>query len=149
MSFARKMNRKNNKTVVAVDNTLLVDSYTKGYKQGYKEGFDKGIMKTVNSMAHNTRKKLEDAWREGGEQAQINMIILFFLLLHDKFGFGKTRLERVGQAIHDLTDCVASGYVSIEEVQKGLVDEGFTFLKDITIEPAERDKKREQQQERA
>lgn len=45
------------------------------------------------------------------------------MVMRDKLGFGKVRMERTLNDIQELFDAMTEGYVSVEDLQKTLYDE--------------------------
>lgn len=45
------------------------------------------------------------------------------MVLRDKLGFGKVRMERTLVDIQELFDAMTEGYVSVEDIQKTLYEE--------------------------
>ena len=49
--------------------------------------------------------------------------IIFLNVMRDSEGYGKHRLQRVYDAINDLSDSIAKGYCSLYDLEKVLKDE--------------------------
>lgn len=69
------------------------------------------------------QSKLESMQDEWNREGVINAMVLLFTVLHDKEGYGHKRLRRVFNQTVELAQTVNERYVSIEELQKALLDE--------------------------
>lgn len=67
-----------------------------------------------------TLQKMQQA-REEEMREIITVIVLY--VLHDKFGFGRKRLERFGDEVMELTDSIAKGYLDLDDIIDVLVHE--------------------------
>lgn len=63
------------------------------------------------------------------EDATKFISLLMLTVLRDKFGFGRTRLDRAWDAVNDLADSVAKGYVSVADLEKTLLTEANIRLR--------------------
>ena len=54
---------------------------------------------------------------------------IFFTVMVDKEGYGKKRLNRIWGEVNDLSDSVAQGYVSINDLLQVLEEEKGIVLK--------------------
>lgn len=54
---------------------------------------------------------------------------IFFTVMVDKEGYGKKRLNRIWEEVCDLSDSIAKGYVSVNDLMKVLEDEKGIVLK--------------------
>lgn len=58
------------------------------------------------------------------KDAQIKAInyawAIFFTVMVDKEGYGKKRLKRLWQEVNDLSDSIAKGYVSVNDLMRTL-----------------------------
>lgn len=54
---------------------------------------------------------------------------IFFTVMVDKEGYGKKRLNRIWEEVCDLSDSVAQGYVSINDLLETLKEEKGIVLK--------------------
>ena len=61
--------------------------------------------------------------------AFILMCGLPLMALRDKFGFGKTRLERFSDALLDLYDSFDKGYITLEDLHKTIYEETGVKIK--------------------
>lgn len=50
-------------------------------------------------------------------------MLMTMTILHNKFGFGATRLERFADYYADLLDSYNKGYVSVDDLNKDLLEE--------------------------
>lgn len=57
-------------------------------------------------------------------------ITIFLSVMHDKKGWGKKRMQGLWDDVNDMSDSVARGYVSLEDLQKMLKDECGIILTD-------------------
>lgn len=70
-----------------------------------------------------TRKEYE-ALKEAERMNAANIVNLIpLLILRDKFGFGKARLERYLEYFQEAVDSLNSGYLDLKDVQKVMMDE--------------------------
>ena len=53
---------------------------------------------------------------------------IFFTVMRDKEGYGIKRLRRVWDHVNDLSDSIARGYVSVDDLKKALADEAGITL---------------------
>lgn len=51
------------------------------------------------------------------------MIASFAICLHDKWGWGHVRIKRLLKQVDDVFDSIDKNYVSIEDLQKTILDE--------------------------
>ena len=49
--------------------------------------------------------------------------MMWLFVLHEKFGFGKTRLERALHERDEVGDAIEKGYLSFKDINKVLTDE--------------------------
>ena len=54
---------------------------------------------------------------------------IFFTVMVDKEGYGKKRLNRIWEEVCDLSDSIAKGYVSVDDLMKVLDEEMGIVLK--------------------
>ena len=54
---------------------------------------------------------------------------IFFTVMVDKEGYGKKRLNRIWEEVCDLSDSIAKGYVSVNDLMKVLDEEMGIVLK--------------------
>lgn len=87
-----------------------------------------------NKIALNViNQRIRAAFDEGQKIGIYETVHLLLWVLHDKEGFGKTRLSRVYMALCDLADCLNSADVTgltVEDIKRGLAEEC-----NITIAP--------------
>ena len=70
-----------------------------------------------------TRKDYE-ALKEAERMNASNIINLIpLMILRDKFGFGKVRLERYLEHYQDAVDSLNKGYLDLKDVQRVMMDE--------------------------
>lgn len=88
--------------------------------------------KDKSSRSFNmTVESLENALTAAREDERKNMrnfMTSFYsacvgMVLHDKWGFGHDRLSKIFKQIDELYDGIISGYVSIDDIRKALLEE--------------------------
>jgi hypothetical protein len=83
-----------------------------------------------------TLQKMQQA-REEEMREIITVIVLY--VLHDKFGFGRKRLERFSDEVMELTDSIAKGYLDLDDMVDVLVHEAK--LKSLVVSEDDTKKK--------
>jgi hypothetical protein len=73
----------------------------------------------INMRASEVRKLKAECTQEAIEAT----MAIFLTVMHDKEGYGLTRLRRLHKKINDYAELVAQGYVTIEKLKKALLDE--------------------------
>lgn len=63
---------------------------------------------------------MQDEW---SKQGLTNAMTLMFTVLNNKEGYGRKRIRRVFNETVELAQTVNEGYVSIEELQKALLQD--------------------------
>ena len=53
---------------------------------------------------------------------------IFFTVMRDKEGYGKKRLRRVWDAVNELSDSIAQGYVNVKDLMRVLEKEAGIVL---------------------
>ena len=79
--------------------------------------------KTYNLTSGKISEIKKRAADEAIHAAFILMCGLPLMVLRDKFGFGKVRLERFSDALIDLYDSFDKGYVTLEDLHKAIYEE--------------------------
>ena len=69
------------------------------------------------------QSKLEDMQDQWSKQGLVNAMTLMFTVLNNKEGYGRKRIRRVFNETVELAQTVNEGYVSIEELQKALLQD--------------------------
>lgn len=68
------------------------------------------------------------------KQAQTQAInitwAIFFTVMRDKEGYGKKRLRRVWNAVNELSDSIAKGYVNVKDLMRTLAEEAGIYLEE-------------------
>lgn len=68
------------------------------------------------------------------KQAQTQAInitwAIFFTVMRDKEGYGKKRLRRVWNAVNELSDSIAKGYVNVKDLMRVLDEEAGILLEE-------------------
>ena len=70
-----------------------------------------------------TRKEYEELKSKERMNAAEIINLIPLIILRDKFGFGKVRLERYLKHYQDAVDSLNKGYLDLNDVQKVLLDE--------------------------
>lgn len=79
--------------------------------------------KLSKETIHLTRKEY-DALKEAERMNATNIVNLIpLLILRDKFGFGKVRLERYLEHYQDAVDSLNKGYLDLKDVERVMLDE--------------------------
>lgn len=75
-----------------------------------------------------TMADVKKAKRQATEDAISATWAIFFTVMRDKEGYGPKRLCRLWDRVNDLSDSIARGYVSVNDLKKVLADEtGITL----------------------
>lgn len=89
---------------------------------------EREVGKNVSEALINVKKQ---ASSEAIDTAFIAMLALPMLVMRDKYGFGKVRLERFMDQVIDLYESFNAGYLTLEDMHKSLEDEaGIKIHKD-------------------
>lgn len=83
----------------------------------------KGANRTYVLTDEQITKIKTDAAREAMDIAFIAMLSLPLITLHDKFGFGKQRLEKFADGLLSEWRCFDEGYITLDVLKKILKDE--------------------------
>ena len=75
-----------------------------------------------------TKADVEKAKREAENNAVDSAFAIMFSALRDKEGWGKVRLARLWREVNYLSDSVARGYVSINDLMTALEEEAGITL---------------------
>lgn len=78
----------------------------------------------INIKTSDVQQIKMNAVGEASDKAFFLMLSIPMMVLHDKWGFGQTRGERFLEQVLDLYDSFEKGYVTIEDLQKCLWEEG-------------------------
>lgn len=73
----------------------------------------------VQMRTSDIRKLKTQCTQEALEAA----MAIFLTVMHDKEGYGITRLKRLHKKLNDYAEMVSEGYVSIKELKEALFDE--------------------------
>lgn len=79
--------------------------------------------KKKNPSINLRRSDVERIKREVTNDAVASAFAIFLMVMHDKWGFGAKRLNRLFKQICELSDLVGDGYISTAEIKKTLRDE--------------------------
>lgn len=75
-------------------------------------------------LTANDLKIIEDSSAlKGIDYAVKGMIASFVITLHDKWGWGHVRIKRLLEQVNEVFNCVGEDYVTIEDLQKTILDE--------------------------
>ena len=74
----------------------------------------------VVQMRASDVKKLKAQCTKDALEASM---VIFLTVMHDKEGYGITRLRRLNNKLNDYAEMVSEGYVSIKELKEALLDE--------------------------
>ena len=84
----------------------------------------KSLRRKLNRETIQLTRKDYDALKEAERMNAAEIINLIpLIILRDKFGFGKVRLERYLNHYQDAIDSLNKGYLDLKDVQKVLLDE--------------------------
>lgn len=76
------------------------------------------IQKNAGKSVQEDIKKYTDNVKEiAVKKAVESFAVASFIVLHDKFGFGESRLKKFNSEITNLFDCIVDGYVTLEELK--------------------------------
>lgn len=73
-------------------------------------------------------KAKNEATTDAFNVAFVAMLAMPLIVLRDKFGFGKVRLERFVDELCDVQDSFNQGYVTLEDLHKTLYEETGTVI---------------------
>ena len=75
-----------------------------------------------------THKEIEKMKQQATNHAAAIINLMPLLILRDKFGFGRVRLERYLEHYSELVDAHNKGYLSLKDIEKMMTDEvGLTL----------------------
>jgi hypothetical protein len=97
-------------------------------RQKKKEGVQPKKEPVINIKYSDLVKIKKEAAKEAGEIALLLMLSIPVTVLHDKWGFGKVRIDRFTDQVLDLYDSFEKDYVTLEDLQQCLLEEaGITI----------------------
>lgn len=73
------------------------------------------------------KEKLDAAREEALKYATDRTVASFVICLHDKFGFGKERIQHLLDYVSNTFECVAAETVTLDELVQGCEDMGITI----------------------
>ena len=89
-----------------------------------KRALKKSLRKKLNKETIQLTRKDYEALKEAERMNAANIVNLIpLLILRDKFGFGKVRLERYLEYFQDAVDSLNSGHLDLKDVQRVMMDE--------------------------
>lgn len=75
-----------------------------------------------------THKEIEKMKEQATDNAAAIINLMPLLILRDKFGFGRVRLERYLDHLGEMMDAYNKGYLNLKDIEKVLEDEvGLQF----------------------
>jgi len=74
-------------------------------------------------LAQDRKDTKERVGKEATAYAVRGLSAAFMVVLHDKFGFGRQRMQRVIQEVNSTFDSIVAGYISIEDVEQTVLEE--------------------------
>ena len=84
----------------------------------------KSLRKKLNKETIQLTRKDYEALKEAERMNAANIINLIpLIILRDKFGFGKVRLERYLKHYQEAVDSLNKGYLDLNDVQKVMLEE--------------------------
>ena len=87
-----------------------------------KQGI-KGKSPVLNIKAEDINKIKQNAVKQAADTAFIMMLSIPLMVLRDKYGYGKKRLEVFSDYVLDLYDCFDKGYVTFDDLINILKEE--------------------------
>ncbi len=81
------------------------------------------MKKKKNPHINLRRSDVERMKREATHDAVNSAFAIFLMVMHDKWGFGAIRLNRLFKHICELSELVGDGYVSLPEIKRTLHEE--------------------------
>ena len=89
-----------------------------------KRALKKSLRKKLNKETIQLTRKEYETLKEAERTNAANIINLIpLIILRDKFGFGKIRLERYLGYYQEAVESLNKGYLDLNDVQKVLLDE--------------------------
>lgn len=75
-----------------------------------------------------THKEIEKMKQQATNHAAAIINLMPLLILRDKFGFGRVRLERYLEHYSEMADAFNKGYLNLKDIEKVMTDEvGLEF----------------------
>ena len=75
-----------------------------------------------------THKEIEKMKQQATNHAAAIINLMPLLILRDKFGFGRVRLERYLEHYSEMADAFYKGYLNLKDIEKVMTDEvGLEF----------------------
>ena len=87
------------------------------------------MSKKKNPQIILKESQLKKIKAECTNKAVDDALAIFLTVMHDKEGYGKTRMQRLHRRIEELANTVSDGYVTIEKLKKALKDECGVIIK--------------------
>ena len=88
----------------------------------------KNAPKKTNKTKQMRESELRRIYNECLHKATIQAMTLFFTVMHDKEGYGTTRLTRVWNAVEKLSQELEEGRVNIYDLRKTLEEEVGVYI---------------------
>ena len=77
-----------------------------------------------------TKAYIDKEVNKAKDEAILYAMSVFFFVMWDKEGWGKKRLRRVWDEVSFLSDTIAEGYVSLDDLEKTLEKEAGIIFRD-------------------
>ena len=84
--------------------------------------------KKKNNVLHLRESDIRRIKKETTDAAIRYTIVVFLSVLRDNEGYGPKRLKRVYEAIEYLSDSIRRGYVSLDDLEKAMLDEAGVHI---------------------
>ena len=89
-----------------------------------KRALKKSLRRKLNKETIQLTRKDYDALKEAERMNAANIINLIpLIILRDKFGFGKVRLERYLKHYQEAVDSLNEGYLDLKDVERVMLEE--------------------------
>ena len=89
-----------------------------------KRALKKSLRRKLNKETIQLTRKDYDALKEAERMNAANIINLIpLIILRDKFGFGKVRLERYLKHYQEAIESLNDGYLDLKDIQRVMLDE--------------------------
>ena len=79
-------------------------------KRRIQKNAGKSVESEIKEYADNVK-------RIAVKKAVESFAVVSFIVLHDKFGFGESRLKKFNSEVTNLFDCIVDDYVTLEELK--------------------------------
>ncbi len=79
-------------------------------------------------LQHIEKEQIQKKAEDAADKVMLGLLGLPCLVLKDKFGFGKVRLERFTDALLDMYDSYTRGYITVDDVLEVLEHEAGLII---------------------